>query len=71
MREYLFDDWCSIFHTVFGFIIALFGKDIPVISAILIIAYVVYEIMEKERAVATVGDVVEMMVGFMIGSLWW
>lgn len=71
MREYLFDDWRSVFHAVFGFIISLFGKSIPMISALLIIVYVVYEALEKERAVATVGDVVEFMIGFMIGSLWW
>ena len=71
MREYLYDDWRSIFHTVLGFAVAMFGKSIPIVGALFIIMYVVYEAVEKEKAMATVGDVVEFMIGFMIGSLGW
>jgi len=74
MREYLFDDRNSIVHAVLGFIVALMGSGSviwKIIATILLMIYVVYEVFEIERSVATVGDVVEFTVGFMIGALWW
>lgn len=74
MREYLFDDRNSIVHAVLGFIVALMGSGSviwKIIATILLMIYVVYEVFEVERSVATVGDVVEFAVGFMIGALWW
>ena len=74
MREYLFDDRNSIFHAVLGFIVALMGSGSviwKIIATILLMMYVVYEVFEIENPIATVGDIVEFAVGFMIGALWW
>lgn len=70
MREYLFDDWNSVVHAVYGVIAALLVfKGYGVISVILFFVYLVYELLEPERPVATVGDVVEFMVGYIIASM--
>lgn len=74
MREYLFDDRNSIVHAVLGFIVALMSSGSviwKIIATILLMIYVVYEVFEIERSIATVGDIVEFAVGFMIGALWW
>jgi len=71
MREYLFDDKRSIWHAVLGMLVAVLGKRVPVLSVLGIIVYVIYEVIENEKAVSTVGDVIEFVIGFMIGSLWW
>lgn len=71
MREYLFDDFNSVLHLLIGLAVALLGRECPVLGTITILIYVVYEVFEIERSVATVGDIVEFAVGFMIGALWW
>ena len=71
MREYLFDDKRSIWHTMLGLLVAVLGKRMPVLGALGIIVYVIYEVIENEKAVSTVGDVIEFIIGFMVGSLWW
>ena len=64
MKTYLFDDKRSVWHAVMGFISAVIPcyLGIPVIMG-----YAIYEVMEPENPVATVGDLVEFIIGFMIG----
>jgi len=75
MDKYLFDDLGSVWHAVLGFITAFFLPLAVALAVILI--FTVYEVREPEDPVATVGDVVEFMVGFDAGLLakvsggWW
>jgi len=71
MREYLFDDWRSIFHFILGMIVPLISKVSLLLSVIVVSVYVIYQVLDEENAINTIGDIVEFMVGFMIGLLWW
>jgi len=66
MKTYLFDDKRSLGHAVFGFISAI----VPFwLGIIIIISYTIYEVKEPENAVSTVGDLMEFVVGFMLGIM--
>jgi len=63
MDKYLFDDFDSVIHAVLGFLIALF----PLLGLVAWPIFVVYEVLEPENPISTVGDVVEAIVGFVYG----
>ena len=64
MKTYLFDDRRSLGHAALGFVSAI----IPFyLGVVIVISYTVYEVREPENPVATVGDLVEFVVGFMLG----
>jgi len=64
VRTYLFDDKRSFWHAVIGAVTAV----IPYYFAIpVVIGYTLYEVTEPEDPTATVGDMVEFIIGFMIG----
>ena len=66
MRTYLFDDGRSVGHAILGIISAI----VPVYLGIpIIISYVVYEVKEPENPIATIGDIVEFIIGFIIGAM--
>ena len=62
-RLYLYDDRRSVLHTVLGFASAF----LLVYGLAVFLIYLVYEVREKEAPVATVGDVVEFLVGYVVG----
>jgi len=62
-RLYLFDDKRSVLHTVLGFASAF----LLIYGLVVFFIYLVYEVREKEAPVATVGDVVEFLVGYVAG----
>ncbi|AFL94733.1 hypothetical protein CL1_0525 [Thermococcus cleftensis] len=62
-RLYLYDDKRSVFHTILGFASAF----LLVYGLLVLVIYLVYEVREKEYPVATVGDVVEFLVGYVCG----
>ncbi|NJE01840.1 hypothetical protein [Thermococcus sp. JdF3] len=62
-RLYLYDDKRSVFHTVLGFASAF----LLVYGLVVLILYLVYQVREKEYPVATVGGVVEFLVGYVYG----
>ena len=63
METYLFDDRDSIIHAVLGFIFVL----LPLIGILGWPVFVYYEWQEFEDPVATVGDVLEAVVGMIEG----
>jgi len=66
VKTYLFDDKRSVGHATLGALAAI----IPFyLGIIIVIGYTIYEVKEPENPVATVGDVVEFIVGFMIGVI--
>ena len=72
MRTYLFDDWRSVLHGVFGILVvflSLFGLFGKLVGLVGLLGFVWYEVNEPEVAVATVGDVVEFLVGVAVGVL--
>ena len=62
-RLYLFDDKRSILHTVLGFLSAFTLAW----GLLILVIFTVYEVREKEAPVATVGDVVEFILGYIYG----
>lgn len=60
VKIYIFDDWKSYVHAVFGALCAVF---LPY-SIILAVIYLVYQIAEKERMVYKLGDVIEFLIGY-------
>jgi len=62
-RLYLFDDKRSVLHSILGFASAF----LLVYGLVVFFIYLVYEVREKEAPVATVGDVVEFLIGYVIG----
>ena len=62
-RLYLYDDKRSVLHTVLGFLSAF----ILVWGLLILVIFTVYEVREKEAPVATVGDVVEFLIGYVYG----
>lgn len=62
-RVYLFDDRNSLFHAVLGFFSAfLLGW-----SLLVLVIFTAYEVREPEDPTATVGDVVEFLLGYIYG----
>jgi len=66
MKTYLFDDKRSLGHALLGFISAIIPFHLGII---ILISYTIYEIKEPENAVSTVGDLVEFIIGFMLGIM--
>ncbi|GAB6102376.1 hypothetical protein JCM16138_15990 [Thermococcus atlanticus] len=62
-RLYLYDDKRSIFHSILGFASAF----LLVYGLLVLVIFTVYEVREKEAPVATVGDVVEFLIGYVAG----
>ena len=62
-RLYLYDDKRSILHTVLGFLSAFTLAW----GLLILVIFTVYEVREKEAPVATVGDVVEFIIGYVYG----
>jgi len=69
MREYLFDDGKSIFHYILGFISAAIVPALWLISLIVFHIFLIYEVEEFENPIATLGDVIEFMCGFIAGIM--
>lgn len=65
MRTYLFDDWGSVWHSLLGFILYLLAPGIVIVLTTLV--FLIYEAHESEDPVCTVGDVVEFLVGAILG----
>ena len=62
-RLYLFDDKRSLLHTVLGFLSAFTLAW----GLLILVIFTLYEVREKEAPVATVGDVVEFIIGYVYG----
>jgi len=62
-RVYIYDDKRSILHSLLGFVSAflLWG------SWVVIILFIVYQVTERENPTATLGDVVEFIIGYIYG----
>ena len=62
-RLYLYDDKRSILHTLIGFLSAFTLAW----GLVILVIYTLYEIREEESPVATLGDVVEFIIGYIYG----
>jgi len=62
-RLYLFDDKRSLGHALLGFLTAFTLTW----GIVILLLYTLYEIREEESPVATVGDVVEFLIGYIYG----
>jgi len=62
-REYIFDDKRSLWHAFLGFISAF----ALVYSLLILLIYTIYEIREREKPTATLGDVTEFLIGYIYG----
>ena len=69
MREYIFDDFGSLWHMLLGFLVPFIAL-LNVVPAIGVLAtFATYEAVERENPVSTIGDFMEFTVGFMAGVL--
>ncbi|WP_324735312.1 hypothetical protein VFC49_09200 [Thermococcus sp. SY098] len=69
-REYIFDDKRSLWHAFLGFVSAF----ALIYSLLILLIYTVYQIREKEKPTATLGDIVEFLIGYIYGLavvVWW
>ena len=62
-RLYLFDDKRSLWHAFLGFASAF----LLVYGLVVLVVYTAYQVRENEAPVATVGDVVEFLIGYVYG----
>lgn len=62
-RLYLFDDKRSVWHAFLGFLAAF----TLAYGLVILLLYTIYQVREKEAPVATVGDVVEFLIGYVYG----
>lgn len=67
MRQYLFDDWRSVVHAVLGAICAIgVHLEVGILSALAFLIFILYELPEPESPVATIGDVFEFVIGYLL-----
>jgi len=59
MRTYLFDDRNSLIHALLGFLFVL----VPLLGAVGWPIFVYYEWQEFEKPEATIGDILEALIG--------
>jgi len=70
MREYLFDDSRSILHSLLGAGLAiLVHLGFGVLAAVMFVIFLLYQLKEFERPVATIGDVFEAVIGYLIADM--
>ena len=62
-RLYLYDDKRSVLHTVLGF----FSGFLLGWSLLVLVIFTAYEVRENENPTATLGDVVEFLIGYVYG----
>lgn len=62
-RLYLFDDKRSVLHALLGFATAFTLTW----GIVILFLFTLYQIRENESPVATVGDVVEFLIGYIYG----
>ena len=64
-REYVFDDPNSIIHTIYGFALPFVALKSWLVATLLFWAFVLYEAVEKENPVSTLGDFTEFELGVL------
>jgi len=71
-RWLIFDDWKSLIHALLGVVVRL-GRDCGLIgkvcSVIALTAFIAYEILENDDEVLTLGDVVELVIGYVLADI--
>ena len=65
MKEYIFDDRNSIIHFALG-TITPFTK---LLGVLIFLSFLIYETLEIENPVSTLGDFIEYVMGFLFGIL--
>jgi hypothetical protein len=69
VREYIFDDKGSIVHSILGMITPIIAQKMLLLALFLILAFTVYESVEPENPISTIGDFTEFIIGFLLGLL--
>lgn len=64
-REYVFDDFDSIIHSIYGFTLPFVALKWWFVAIILFWVFVLYEVAEPENPVATLGDLTEFGLGVL------
>ena len=62
----IYDDLCSYLHTLLGIISVILGLEVAIPSGL---AFVIYQLRERERWVRKKGDYVEYVIGLIIGGI--
>jgi len=71
-RWLIFDDKYSLLHTLLGVVIRL-GRDGGLIgkvcSLIALVGFIAYELLENEDEVMTLGDIAELIIGYVLTDI--
>jgi len=55
----------DLFHSILGFISGIY----PPAGIIILIIFIIYETLDKEKITETIGDFLEYLLGFVLGHL--
>lgn len=68
-NKYVFDDWRSIIHFIAGLTVKPLRAISPLIPITIIICFIIYESVERDNQVKTLGDFIEFITGSIISLL--
>jgi len=69
MGHAVFDDIYSVGHAALGFAARFLAWRTPYASAVLIIVYIIYEVLELEKKANKLGDFVEFLLGYVLADV--
>jgi len=61
----LYDDYLSVFHMGLGFV----AGYVPILAPVIVLAFVTYQLLEDEDINAKIGDLIEFVAGYILGSI--
>jgi len=71
-RWLIFDDKYSLLHSLLGVIVRIGASRnliCKVASVIALVAFIMYELIEVEDEVMTLGDLVETLIGYVLADI--
>ena len=66
---YVFDDKLSFIHVLLGFMAGVASRISAILSIMLVVGYIVYQIAEQERGESKLGDFIEFILGYIISDI--
>jgi TctA family transporter len=61
----IWDDYFCVFHTGLGFV----AGYVPILAPVIVLAFIAYQILEDENLDNKIGDLIEFVAGYILGSI--